>query len=83
MVVAEYTSPSGTAYRLIKEGSRVIAERRIGAMWQEAGSYCSSSIYCPETAILTIVSFMEDQNLYNIPWRANPIPREPTNPKLN
>lgn len=29
MVVAEYINPSGTAYRLIKEGSRIIAERQI------------------------------------------------------
>ena len=83
MVIAEYTSPSGTAYRLIKEGTRVIAERQINEVWEEAGSYCGSDIYNAETAIVKIVSFMEDKNLYQLPWCAKPLPKIPTNPKLN
>jgi hypothetical protein len=83
MVIAEYTSPSGTAYRLIKEGTRVIAERQINEVWEEAGSYCGSDIYNAETAIVKIVGFMEDKNLYQLPWCAKPLPKIPTNPKLN
>jgi len=83
MVIAEYTSPSGTAYRLIKEGSRVIAERQINEVWEEAGTYCGSDIYNAETAIVKIVSFMEDKNLYQLPWCAKPLPKIPSNPKLN
>ena len=83
MVIAEYTSPSGTAYRLIKEGSRVIAERQINEVWEEAGSYCGSDIYNAETALVKIAGFMEDKNLYQLPWCAKPLPKIPTNPKLN
>ena len=83
MVIAEYKSPSGTAYRLIKEGTRVIAERQINEVWEEAGSYCSSNIYNAETAIIKIVGFMEDKNLYQLPWCAKPAPKIPANPKLN
>ena len=81
MVIAEYTSPSGTVYRLIKEGTRVIAERQINEVWEEAGTYCGSDIYNTETAIIKIVGFMEDKNLYQLPWCAKPAPKIPTNPK--
>jgi hypothetical protein len=83
MVVAEYTSPSGTAYRLIKEGSRIIAERQISEEWEEAGSYSSSTIYSAETAIVKIAGFMEHRNLYKQPWCTKPAPKIPANPKLN
>ncbi|NMW21781.1 MAG: hypothetical protein HKK67_09150 [Chlorobiaceae bacterium] len=83
MVIAEYTSPSGTAYRLIKEGTRVIAERQINEVWEEAGSYCGNAIYNAEIAIVKIAGFMEDKNLYQLPWCTKPAPKRPTNPKLN
>ena len=83
MVIAEYTSPSGTAYRLIKEGSRIIAERQINELWEEASSYCGSDIYNAETAIIKIASFMEDKNLYQFHWCTKPAPKIPINPKLN